>query len=268
MRVIHLIALCGLSMVPSLGHTFSGPLIGQHLIRALPLTAGQATTPAVDAPPGLVCIQDALGGTRAVGGVSSLRITGETKPLASTGPRPLPGTREISVVFPDRYVRVDVGRFPNGGTLGSTIGFDGRVILSSPKVPDDEAAMRSARLDFARQMLMRLPRAYAGVNLSQRVTRDAGEERLAIDASGPDGFLATLLANPDTCVPVALHYEGSGLSGATTVRVELSDYRPFGGVRFPTVLKTWHGNTPFTEEHVSTIEMNAPDANQPVAPGR
>jgi hypothetical protein len=128
--------------------------------------------------------------------------------------------------------------------------------------------MRSARLDFARQMLMRLPRASAGVNLSQRVTRDAGQERLAIDASGPDGFRATLLANPDTCMPVAFQYEGNLRSGSATVRVDLSDYRPFGGVRFPTVLKTSQGGTPYTEERVSNIELNAPGADQYFAASR
>jgi hypothetical protein len=268
MRVIHVIALCSLSMA-SLGPTVSGPITAQDLIMAMPLSSAQGASSAAGALPGLVCIQNALGGARAFAGVSSLRITGETKPVASTGLRPLPGTREISVVFPDRYKNMHLGQFPGGGGLSSMVGFDGRVLLSSPRLPDEEASMRSARLDFARQMLMRLPRASAGVSLSQRVTRDAGQERLAIDASGPDGFQATLLANPDTCVPVALEYEGSDrFLGPTTVRVHLSEYRPFGGVRFPTVLKTSHGGAPYTEEHVSTIELNAPGADQYFAPDR
>lgn len=77
------------------------------VLRGAPGSA--ATLTAVqEAPPGLTCIQNALGGTKALASVSSLRITAETKPTALTGARSLPGTREISVVFPEKYRNVYV----------------------------------------------------------------------------------------------------------------------------------------------------------------
>jgi hypothetical protein len=251
--------------------TFTGSLTDRAVLLAMPSTSVRSEPQAGEAP-GLVCIQDALGGVRAVAGVSSLRIAGDTKPAGSIGMRPLPGTREISVVFPDRYKRVTMSQpsGASGGGLTSIIGFDRGTVLSSPRVPDDEASMRSARQDFMRQIPMRLPRTFAGVSLSQRMMQDAGQQRLAIDVSGPDAFRGTLLADAVTCVPVAFEYAGSSRMRAATitVRVDLAQYREFGGVRFPTVLRTSHDGEPYAEEHVASVEVNAPGADQYFAPAR
>jgi hypothetical protein len=178
--------------------------------------------------------------------------------------RPVPNKREIRIVLPDRYQRLDVqtglpeGRVP----LTSLVGFNGRVLLSQPREPDEDVAMRSARLDFVHEMLMRLPRQLADVHLSQRTIRDAagdGQERLAIDAYGRDGLEGTLLVDPGTCVPIALQYRSS--TGMLTSRVDLSDYRAFGGIRFPTVLKTARNGQPWIEEHDSDVQLNAAQAD-------
>ncbi len=216
---------------------------------------------------GLTCIQRTLGGSSAFARVSSLRIVGETKPVVSG---PLPGTREIRVVFPDKYERIDVGRPPKfpDTTLSSTIGFNGRLILSAPRVPDRERAMRSARLDFARQMWMRLPRPIAGVQISSRAVREGNRQRLALDLTGPDDFRATLLADAASCVPVALEYPTTTQPHSTTTRVDLAEYRDFGGIRFPTVLTTSDGGQPWVVEHVSQVEINAANSRQYFATGR
>lgn len=255
--------------------TSDGASTGEHVLVAERLTPPQAEPQAApqpaEPPPGLVCIQSALGGVRAFAGVSSLRIIADTKPVATSGMRPIPGRQEINVVFPDRYKRAHVGHPPT--PLSSTTGFDGDAILSglgpadamrSLRTPD---AMRNARLQFMREMLMRLPRALPGVTLTQRVASDGGRERLAIDVSGPDRFQATLLADPNTCVPVALQYAMNRLD-RMIVRTELSEYRAFGGIRFPTMLKTSHGGIPYTEERVSRVEVNAPGADQYFASAR
>jgi hypothetical protein len=234
-----------------------------------PQAASQTAAPA----PGLACIQNALGGVRAFAGVSSLRIVSDTKPVATTGSRPIPGRQEMSVIFPDRYKRAHVGTPPGvtGHTLSSTTGFDGDAILSGMGPPDAMRRMetpdatRHARLQFMREMLMRLPRALAGVTLSQRVMDDGGQERLAIDASGPYGFRGTLLADARTCVPVAFQYAMDRLD-RMIVRTDLSAYRSFGGIRFPTMLTTSRGGTPDTEERVSRVEVNTPGAEQAFAP--
>jgi hypothetical protein len=152
--------------------------------------------------------------------------------------------------------------------LTSQIGFDGRVLLSQPRDPDEAAAMRSARADFVREVLMRLPRELPDVRLSQRTVHDdadGGHDRLAIDGYGRDGLEATLLADPETCVPVALQYRSS--TGLLASRVDLYDYRRFGGIRFPTMLRTVRNGQPWIEEHDTDVQVNAPQADRYFASG-
>lgn len=221
-------------------------------------------------PRGLTCIQDALGGARAFAGVSSLRVFGETKPVATTGLRPVSNKREIRIVFPDAYQRFDVqsGVPRDWVPLTSLVGFNGRVLLSQPREPDAAAGIRSARLDFVREVLMRLPRALPDVHLSERTIHDdadGGHDRLGIDGYGRDGLEATLLADRETCVPVALEYKSS--TGRLASRVDLSEYRAFGGIRIPTVLKTSRNGEPWIEEHDSDVQLNAADADKYFANG-
>lgn len=226
---------------------------------------GQQDPPSADATSALTCIQDALGGTAAFAAVSSLYMTAETKPSRDSGWRPLPGTRELSVVFPDQYLRVEQPSAPGQRGMSSIVGFDKGVILSSPRHPDEKRAEVSAHQDFARQMLMRLPRTLAGVRLSQRQISDSGQDRLAIEASGADGFRGTLLVDRESCVPIALQYLTTGAAVSGTTRVDLSEYRLFGGLQFPTVLKTSVGGQPFHEERVTSVEVNTPAAAKAVA---
>jgi hypothetical protein len=87
---------------------------------------------------------------------------------------------------------------------------------------------------------------------------DAGQERLAIDASDLAGLDVTLLADAGTCMPVAFEYRQSNTTaGIDAYRVELSQYRRFGGILFPTVLRTTKNGAPWEEEHDAEIEVNA-----------
>jgi hypothetical protein len=217
-------------------------------------------SPVTDATSALACIQNALGGTAAFAAVSSLYITGATSPSQDSGLRPIPTKREISVVFPDRYLRADSPSKPGYSVLSSVVGFNKAVILNRPGHPDARLNENLARQDFARQLLMRFPREMIGVRLQLRVTKESGRERLAVEASGTDSFKATLLADLETCVPVAVQYTPWGAATGGVRRVELSQYRRFGGVQFPTVLKTTVGGQLQTEEHVTTVELNTPTA--------
>lgn len=273
MRTVFAISLCGLLAVIGVLFAFrrSSTLSSTSTVEPItspapppPSTASRLRRPAPAGRPateGLACIQNALGGARAFADVSSLRIVGTTKPIAATGLRPVSNNREIRVAFPDRYHRFDVqtGMPPGQAPLTSLVGFSGRVLLSQPRDPDDTIAMQSARQDFVREMLMRLPRELPDVRLSQRMIRDAQQERLAIDAIGPDGLDATLLVERDTCIPIALQYQSS--TGLLTSRVDLSGYRGFGGIRFPTVLRTARNGQAWIEEHDSDVEVNVPHAD-------
>jgi len=197
--------------------------------------------------------------------VSSLRIIGNTKPTAATtGFHPVANKREIGVLFPDRYKQqnVETGARPGQAPLTMVVGFNGNELLSiSPRPPDRVIArvMNTVRVGFVREMLMRLPRDLPDIRLSQRTMQDSGHERLAIDASGLDGLDATLLADPRTCMPVAVQYsKASVTAGSDTYRVELSQYRRFGGILFPTVLKTAKNGERWEEEYASEVRVNAP----------
>lgn len=245
MRAVVLVVLC----VPS-------------ALMATSAISAHQNPPTSDGTPALPCIQNALGGTAASAAVTSLHIEAEKRPLQQSGMRPLAGTREINVVFPDRYRRDEVGRpiRPGDGEIRSVEGFNKGVLLSTFAHPDPKLGEVLARQDFNRQMLMRLPRQAAGVRLSQRMTTDSGQERIAIEASGTAGLEATLLADRATCVPVALLYTMVRRTGRVAARIDLSGYRLFGGIRFPTVLRTSHEGEPYQEERVTLVEVNSPAA--------
>jgi hypothetical protein len=172
--------------------------------------------------------------------------------------------REIGVVLPDRYKRISA---QTDAPLGSasvpdtTVGFNGKEFLLSLEPPNDAVLARwqhGIRLEFVREILMRLPSELPGVRLSQRTTLDSGQERLAIDAFGLDDLDATLLVDRQTCRPLALEYRQASTTapGLDTYRVELSEYRRFGGILFPTILKTAKNGEPWEDEYDSEVQVN------------
>lgn len=224
-----------------------------------PQDGSTGTTPA-----GLICIQNALGGVRAIAAVTSLRIISTTKVTVTNGSGPMASKREIGVQFPDRFKYVNVQTdMPAGSDPAVMVsGFNGNVPLSNLPAPPGQLGSLvppTTRAVFVREILMRLPRELPGVRLSQRTTQDAGQERLAIDASGLPGLNVTLLADPRTCMPVAVQYgQATAFKGRVTNRVALSQYRRFGGLLFPTLLKTTRDGGPWADEYVSEIHVNAP----------
>ena len=226
--------------------------------RPSPSGSVQKAVPPTPATAALRCIQNALGGTKEVAALSSVRFVGKTKPRATTRPRPYATRIEIGTVFPDRF-KLQTAQTDGLQSLRSMVGFNGEVLLANPRVPDVAVpkVMPKARQEFVRQMLMRLPRELAGVRLSQRVVRDAGQERLAIDAFSP-ALVATLLADVHTCMPVALQYTKVSMAeGSDTYRVDLSEYRRFGGIRFPTLLRQAKNGAAWEDEYDVNIEVNA-----------
>jgi hypothetical protein len=227
---------------------------------AQPTSADELAVPA-GAPPDLACVQNALGGTRELAALRSVRFIGNTKPRATTRPRPYATRIEIGMVFPDRFKLQTVQTDAPAGlqSLSGIVGFNGGVLLANPPVPEPAVpkVMPRARQEFVRQILMRLPREVAGIRLSQRIARDAGQERLAIDAFGP-ALVATLLADVHTCMPIAVQYTTVSMAeGSDTYRVDLSEYRQFGGIRFPTLLKKAKNGEAWEDEHDVKVEVNA-----------
>ena len=275
MRAIHVIALSGFGAA---GLVFA--LVRSSAV-SLPLAATPPTGTAVAPPPrnseplggavspaavteALTCIQNALGGVSAFAAVTSLRTIATTKVTVISGPRPIAVKREISVQFPDRFKLAEVQTNPPRGSAGLTLvrGFNGNVPLSDLPPPPDEAVPTvgpGTRRLFVEEVLMRLPRELPNVRLSQRTIQDAGQERIAITASGLPGLDATLFAVPGTCMPVAIQYNRtSPFAGRVTQRVALSQFRRFNGILFPTVLRTTQNGEPWADEYVSEVLVNKP----------
>lgn len=275
MRVVYLISLCALLVVIAalfvLRHSstlFVAPPSAAVSSPAMPIlppatspSSPRSATTDISTTAGLACIQNALGGTREFASLSSLRFIGNTKPRATTPHRPYATRIEIGMVFPDRFKLQTVQTDAPAGlqSLSAMVGFNRDVLLGSLSVPDSAVpkVMPKVRQEFVRQMLMRLPREVAGVRLSQRVARDAGEERLAIDAFS-SGLVATLLADVHTCMPIALQYTKVSMAeGSDTYRVDLSQYRQFGGIRFPTLLRKAKNGEAWEDEYDANVEVNA-----------
>jgi hypothetical protein len=54
--------------------------------------------------------------------------------------------------------------------------------------------------------------------------------------------------------------------GVSAARMDLSAYRTFGGIRFPTVLRMLRNRMPVEMENVSAIEVNAPATEKAFTP--
>lgn len=251
MRGVYVIVLCG--VVAAIGWVLFGR---QQVTLPNPPASPPGDATGQSASTGLTCIQDALGGASAFAGVSSLRIVGNADVTAAPGGlHPVPHKLEIGVQFPDRYRYLNEGTGPHATPL-TIMGFNGAEFLTNLARPPESAIpgqLRGTWQGFVRQLLMRLPRELPEVRLTQRTTSDGGKSRVAIDAAGPDGLIATLIADAKSCVPVGMEY---GKDSKTAYRLELSDYRRFGGILFPTTMRTARNGEPWEDEHDTEIQVN------------
>jgi len=248
------------------------------------------TAPRPQASPSsaVACAQKALGDPAAIGRIRSLRVSSEIRPPAREGI--LPATREFAFAFPDKYksTSASVLASKDGSSderrLMSVVGFNGRTLLTSmgvgnptTKVTGDTApAFIGAKHEFARNVLILLVRPTPAIadKLSVRGSHLGSE--YGISVAGPDNFAATLLLDPSSCRPLALVFERpqnladprpAAKAGSSTtsfaftkklvqVRIELSEYRPFTGVLFPTLLKTSVDAQPVAEELITGVQVN------------
>jgi hypothetical protein len=255
----------------------------------------------------VACVQNALGGTRAIAEVKSLRMTMTTQPPPGSHGG-VHGQHEIALAFPDRYKDVETSYFvaPDGSRYPlptTTWGVDGAQSLSrvdgrpSPATAGERLV---AQADFARRalaMLVRVP-ATSGARLSrgQATASNDGTAAFAIQMNGRDDLNGTLEIDAATCQPRTLQWTrkatiGDAMrearsrpgpkppaaqvmaaaaaappTGTRTVRVTLSDYRSFDGIRFPTTWQQSIEGAPVDEQHVTSIEVNPTFGAETFAP--
>jgi hypothetical protein len=246
----------------------------------------------------VACVQTALGGTRAIAAVKSLRMTSTIRPPLGGRGDVQPGQYVVSFAFPDRYKEVEASYLvePDGTRRPlptSTWGLNGTQSLGSMDgrpSPAPAWELIVARRNFAHltlALLVRVPAITgARLTLGKTIAADDGKAVLTIQMNGKDDLNGTLEIDAATCQPRALQWTrpatiGDALSesrsqarpkppitaviaaaagappaGTRTVRVTLSDYRAFDGIRFRTTWRRATDGVPDAEQRVTSIEIN------------
>ena len=206
----------------------------------------------------LRCIQNALGGTNEVAALSSVRFVGKTKPTATTRPRPYATRIEIGTVFPDRF-KLQTAQTDGLQSLRSMVGFNGEVLLANPRVPDVAVpkVMPKARQEFVRQMLMRLPgswpaSAFPSAWCATPVRSDSPLTR-SVRPLSPLFWRTSTRA----CLSHFSTTKVSMAEGSDTVPRRSLEYRRFGGIRFPTLLRQAKNGAAWEDEYDVNVEVNA-----------
>jgi hypothetical protein len=200
MRVLHSAALCGAVLN---GVAF--------------LALGQTR----DAAPVLAAARDALGGDATLQSVKTFVATGRTRQLR--GNNLVPIEFEINCELPDKFVRKD--EIPAQDTDVTVAGFRGDELIQSPSGrggerggPPNAPQQRVAVLkqDFVRLTLGVFATSFPTFPLTFKYAAEAeAPEGKAdvLDVTGPANFMARLLVQRDTHLPVMLMWQMPAAGG-------------------------------------------------------
>src|SRR5262245_49162531 len=189
-----------------------------HGLLLVSLTAAVAGTGPVltaqkkDAATVLAAARQSLGGEKKLAAVTSFTATGRTRQVR--GENLVPIEFELSVEFPDKYLRKDEIPAQETGATGS--GFTGDELLFDPPPPAPmPASVRKARLatlkqDFARLALGMFAGSFSAYPLTFTYVGEAvapqGKADV-IDGKGPDNFTLRLFVNSDTHLPIMVSWQ-------------------------------------------------------------
>jgi hypothetical protein len=243
-------------------------------------------------------VQNALGGARAIAEVKSLRLimTAQPPPGSRSGVHGqheivLAFPDRYKDVETSYLAAADGSRYPLPATTWgvngaqSLSGMDGRAFGAAAQTRVVAVAQANfARLTLA--LLVRVPAiSDARLSLGQATASNDGTTAFAIQMNGRADLNGTLEIDAATCRPRALQWTrkatiGDAMrearsqpgpaaqamsaavaappTGTRTVRITLSDYRTFDGIRFPTTWQQSIDGAPVDEQHVTTTEVNPP----------
>jgi hypothetical protein len=218
--------------------------------------------------------------------VTSLLVSATRQPAAGAAGQ-LPSTERIAIALPDRYTDEIRSELPGGfGAITNISGLMGKEGLERSSVRGNRIihdgtseAREHGEEQFARALMLWLLRDSPAVPVTWSAGtpgKNVPSNRLAVQARGRAGFNATLWLDAETCHPIAVSYErpanlgdmrAEQASGVTAlgdtrlVRLDMGEYRSFGGVQFPTVIRMSVSGRAEAEQRVTDIEVN------PVLPG-
>lgn len=211
-----------------------GAIIAAGLgLAAVVSVQGQGQVP--DAASVLAKAREALGGEKKLSAIKSLVATGQTRQIR--GENLVPIEFEINIEMPDKYSRRDETPAVESGYTTTGFNGDGLIQLPPPAVPPSMpmaarpggpppptpeqmaaqlAAQRKTRVasikqDFARLTLGMFAASFPSYPLTfTRIGTAESPQGKAdvIEAKGPDNFVARLLINQETHLPVMLSWTG------------------------------------------------------------
>jgi hypothetical protein len=183
----------------------------------------------------------AVGGAQRLGSLSSFVATG-----TAVGYGELGGTAEFAIFAKAPNQRTALITYKDHPERGfSTWSFDGRTgWIKTPRGLLGEYELVGSELDGARleaQLCFPGQIKQALGNWRGGALRSIGDrDFLAVQGSGPRGFLATLYFDPATGLLTRLVRYGPSPIGRMPTQIDYADYRDVGGIKFPFEYKfTW-----------------------------
>jgi hypothetical protein len=184
---------------------------------------------------------------QAIGGADRLaRVTSFVATGTAVGYGELGGTAEFTIFARAPNQRTTLIIYKDHPERGnSTWSFDGRTgWIKTPRALLREYELAGGELDGAR---LEAQLAFPGQikqaldNWRGAASRSIGDrDYLAVQGSGPRGFIATLYFDPATGLLARLVRYGPSPIGRMPTQIEYADYRDVGGVKFPFEYKfTW-----------------------------
>lgn len=202
-----------------------------------------------------------FGGPGGIARLKSMRFKGHSRFHADDGGLTQAAV-EIRVLLPERYLRIDSGTFGrrltglDGNTTTNLIeGPDGKITHD----PDDARAIRySNRSQLARLMLGVATYASQANPLTLQ-TRGTPREMpgpsdpLGIDVVGDDGWVARLVLEGKTHLPLRIQHVGADKALLMTL---FTDRRSVGGMKVPYSIVTRNGDNIIDEMLFDDVEVN------------
>jgi hypothetical protein len=175
----------------------------------------------------------ALGGTQRLAGLTSFVATG-----TSVGYEGLGGNGEFTIFAKAPNQRTTLIAFKDHPERGDSIwAFDGRTgWIKTPRGLVGQYELTGSELDGARlDAQICFPAQIKQVLSNWRVARRSIGDRdfLAVQGSGPRGYLATLYFDPESGLLMRMVRYGPSPVGRVPVQIDYSDYRDVGGIKFP-----------------------------------
>lgn len=251
---------------------------------------GQATTDATDI---LAKTREALGGEKKLTSIKTLVASGETRQVR--GENLVPIVFEINIELPGKYSRRDETPAVESGY--TTLGFSGDDLIQlpapatpvmpaaaaraggpPPPSPEQLASMQAAqrktrvatlKQDYARLMLALFAASTDAFPLTFKrfgIAESPQGKADVIAVTGPNNFLANLMINQTTHLPVMLSWTpptpparpgGPPVATPAEHRLYFADYRDAGGVMWPHRIRRAIGADTTEETTFDRFRLNA-----------